>query len=131
MLAESPLAIAPEALRSLLPLTEDADRVIKAKFSTDPTARILPGQEYSMLCRQRVVEEDAGFTVFPPLLLVNRYGNVFARDLHGRDTLLLKAYPGRPTYLLKPSSTRVGDDPRFYPVSRDSLRLAWGVDVLP
>jgi hypothetical protein len=121
----------PEALRTLLPLTKDADRLVKVEFSTDPTARILPGEPYSMLCRQRIIEEDAGFTVLPPLLLANRHGNIFARDLHARDTLLLAAYPDRRIYLLKPPSTRVGDDPRFYPVSRDSLRLAWGVEVLP
>ncbi len=120
-----------EALRLLRPLTKDADRVVKVEFSTDPTARILPGEPYSMLCRQRIIEEAAGFTVLPPLLLANRHGNIFARDLHARDTLLLEAYPDRPIYLLKPPSTRVGDDPRFYHVSRDSLRLAWGVDALP
>ena len=103
----------------------------EVEFSTDPTARILPGEPYSKLCRQRIIEEAAGFTVLPPLLLANRHGNIFARDLHARDTFLLEAYPDRPIYLLKPASTRVGDDPRFYPVSRDSLRLAWGVDTLP
>jgi hypothetical protein len=50
---------------------------------------------------------------------------VYARDLHGRDTLLVRAYPERPIFLLKPATEAIGEPPRFYPVSRDSLERAW------
>lgn len=34
------------------------------------------------------------FTVYSPFLLAGRDGNLFVRDLHGRNTLMLARYPG-------------------------------------
>ncbi len=66
----------------------------------------------------------AGGTVLPAI-------NVFARDLHARDTLLFAAYPDRAVFLLKPDDTGVASLLRFHPVSVDSLYRTWGLGSLP
>jgi hypothetical protein len=62
-----------------------------------------------------------------PLLVLDD-GNVYARDLHARDTLLLAAYPNRPIYALRATSTAADAVPVFVPVSRDSLHRAWNAE---
>ena len=112
------------ALAALEPLAGDSIRLVRSDISSDPTLRRLPGYQYTPLCNERLAEDASGFTLFPPNLL-SRHGEVrFARDLHGRDSVLLAGYDG-PVYLLKPSSPAVGEVPRFHPVSRDSLWQAW------
>ena len=112
------------ALAALEPLVGDSVRLVRSEVSSDPTLRRLPGAEYTALCNQRLAEDAAGFTLFPPNLLSRRTDVRFVRDLHGRDSVLLAGYDG-PVYLLKPSSPAVGAVPQFYPVSVDSLRKAW------
>ncbi|MGH7627645.1 MAG: hypothetical protein ACREOJ_20310, partial [Gemmatimonadaceae bacterium] len=73
-------------------------------------------------CVARIQDDRSGFTLFPPFLLAHGGGNMYVRDLGARDTLLMKRYPDRPVYLLKPASSDVGDMPRFYPVQRQALR---------
>ncbi len=114
-----------DALAALRPLLADSARLIGSPVSPDTTEQYLPGSNYATNCLARITEDRAGFTLFTPLLLSHGGDNVYARDLHARDTLLLAAYPGRPLYLLKPASARIGEPPRFYPVSRDSLERAW------
>ncbi len=76
--------------------------------------------------------EDSGRPgrIYPysPLINAERNNNVFARDLHARDTLLLAAYPNRAVFLLKPEDTGVASLLRFHPVSVDSLYRTWGLD---
>lgn len=117
------------AAAALLPLLADSARLVKSPFSADPTALTLPGAVYPPLCLARLREDQEGFTVFAPMLLAGAHGNVFARDLHARDSLLLAEYPGRPVYLLRPHGTSVGAEPRFDEVSLDSLRRAWDVET--
>lgn len=112
------------ALAALEPLVRDSIRLVRSQESTDPTLRRLPGFEYTPLCNERVAEDASGFTLFPPNLLSRRADVRFARDLHGRDSLLLAGYAGA-VYLLKPSSTAVGAVPQFHPVAVDSLWAAW------
>jgi hypothetical protein len=72
------------------------------------------------------VEEDrAGFTVYLPFLVADGDSVVYARDLHARDSVLLARYPTRTVYLVRPPSDSDGVVPRFWRVSRDSLRAAW------
>jgi hypothetical protein len=113
------------ALAALRPLLRDSARTIGSPFSPDTTERLQPGTRYSPRCLARIAEDRAGFTLFPPLLLAHGGGNVYARDLHERDSLLVRAFPGRPIYLLRPATARVGEPPRFYRVSLDSLERAW------
>jgi len=115
-------------LERLRPALADRSRLERSPFSPDPTARYLPGRSYSELCLARRRDDQLGFTLFPPLLLA-RGDNVYARDLHARDTLLLAAYPDRPVYLLRPPTAALGEQPAFFPVSRDSLYAAWTGDT--
>jgi hypothetical protein len=113
------------AVSALRPLLQDSTELVGSPFSPDTTEQFLPGSTYSRRCLSRINEDRAGFTLFTPLLLAHGGNNVYARDLHGRDTLLIRSYSERPLYLLKPASAEIGEPPRFYPLSRDSLEHAW------
>ncbi len=111
----------PPAVAVIRPLLADSARVAKTILSPDPTERVRAGRPYSPRCNARVRENWNGFTVYSPLLLAGRDGNLFVRDLHGRDTLMLARYPERPAYLLRRSSYRITSPFVFDPVNRDSL----------
>ena len=111
----------PDAVSRLRPLLADSGRVQKTTFSPDPTERVLAGIRYGPRCAGRIKEDWRGFTLFSPLILAGKDGNVFARDLHGRDTLLLRQYPGRPVYLLKRSTARIESPLVFERVDPDSI----------
>ena len=111
-------------LAALEPLVGDSVRLVRSEISSDPTLRRLPGVEYAPICNERLAEDASGFTLFPPNLLSRRTDVRFARDLHGRDSVLLAGYDGA-VYLLKPSTPAVGAVPQFYPVRIDSLWDAW------
>ena len=119
-----------EAFEALRPLLGDSIHLVGSPVSPDTTEQYLLGSKYSNDCVARITDDRAGFTLFTPLLLAHGGGNVYARDLHGRDTLLVRAYPNRPLYLLKPATAGIGEPPRFYPLSRDSLEHAWRDDTL-
>ncbi|GAC1647503.1 MAG: hypothetical protein NVS4B3_01630 [Gemmatimonadaceae bacterium] len=87
--------------------------------------RILPGSPYTPHCAGRVTDDEHGVTLHLPLVLAQWGGNIYARDLHARDTLLLTDYPGRPLWVLRPTSSRLGEPPRFVRASLDSLHAAW------
>jgi len=109
----------------MLPLLNDSTRVVRSPFSVDSTERFLPGAPYGPRCVRRVQEDRGGFTVYLPFLVADGDNVVYARDLHARDTMLLARYPSRAVYLVRPSSDSEGALPRFWPLSRDSLRAAW------
>ena len=109
------------AVAELLPLLADSGRLVR---STTAGTRLLPGARYTRECVKRLREDDEGFTIHLPLLLAGRGQDiVYARDLHGRDSLLLIQYPDRFVYLLRPS--RPGAEPEFVPLDRDSLMASW------
>jgi hypothetical protein len=108
-------------------LGRDSAFVAKSTLSPDFTERVRPGVRYSADCLRRIDEDRAGFLHYVPLRLITTGGNIYARDLHARDSLLLAEYPDRPVYLLSRAGTR-GDDPAvFLPLRRDSLVAAWRV----
>jgi hypothetical protein len=110
-------------LRSLL---ADSSRLVNAESVTgDPSLRLMPGIRYPRHCIAKIEANRSGFTLFPPLLLARGSGNVYARDLGARDSLLVAEYSNRPLYLLKPATGGVGAEPRFFPLRRDSLMAAW------
>jgi hypothetical protein len=115
----------------LFPLLVDSARVVRSPFSADSTERFLPGAAYGPRCLRRVEEDRAGFTVYLPFLIAGGENVVYARDLHARDTMLLSRYPSRSAYLVRPSSDSEGAVPRFWPLSRDSLRAAWAQSETP
>ena len=116
------------AMTALFPLLKDSARVIKSPFSPDGSEKVLPGTAYSARCVRRITEDREGFTLLGPLLLV-RDGNVYARDLHARDTLLLRDFPGRRLYLLHPHGDQIDRAPTFTPVSMDSVTRAWALEA--
>jgi hypothetical protein len=52
--------------------------------------------------------------------------NLYARDLHGRDTLLLAGHGGGAVWLLRAASSAVGAPLVLEPVNLDSARADWG-----
>ena len=114
-----------DALRALAPLLADSLRVTKSEVSPDRTERVLPGQAYEPVCVRRIEEDRAGYTFLAPILAVRRGANVYARDLHARDSLLLDPLGARPVYLLRPRSSELGAPLALFPVSLDSARADW------
>lgn len=106
-------------------LARDSAHVAKSTLTPDPTERVRPGVRYAAVCLQRIAEDRTGFLHYVPLRLITTGGNVYARDLHARDSLLLAEYPDRPVYLLTRAGTRVDDPTVFLPLRRDSLIAAW------
>ena len=112
--------------QALEPLTRDSSRLAGSEATTgDPSLRLRPGERYPAYCLEKIRQNQAGFTVYAPLLLGRAGGNVYARDLGPRDSLLVDALPDRTVYLLRPASGAVGAPPVFRVLDRDSLRVAW------
>lgn len=116
-------ALAEQRLAVLL--ARDSAHVIKSTLTPDPTERVRPGVRYDATCLRRIAEDRSGFLHYVPLRLITTGGNLYARDLHARDSLLLREFPDRPTYLLTRAGTRVDDPVVFVPLARDSLFAAW------
>ncbi|HEX4934186.1 MAG TPA: glycosyltransferase family 39 protein [Gemmatimonadaceae bacterium] len=116
-----------EAYRQLQVLTVDSARLEMGVLTPDRTLRSLPGRPYVPRCVRRVLEDRAGFTLGTATLAQPRGSNVFVRDLHARDTVLLREYPGRPLYLLRPESSEAGAPLRLERLSLDSLSAEWQV----
>ncbi|MBW7932690.1 MAG: hypothetical protein H3C62_03580 [Gemmatimonadaceae bacterium] len=108
-------------------LAQDSAYVVKSELTPDPTERVRPGAAYTATCLQRIEDDRAGFLHYAPLRLVTSGGNVYARDLHARDSLLMAEFPGRPVYLLRRAGTRVDAPLVFQPIDRDSVMAAWRV----
>jgi hypothetical protein len=114
------------ALAALFPLLADSARTVRSPFSLDVTERYLPGTAYTPTCIQRLTEDRAGFTLLAPLLYVDWGTNVYARDMHERNLALVRRYPNRLVYLLRPPTNATGALPELYSLRRDSLQVAWG-----
>ena len=104
----------------------DSARTVKSPLSLDVTERYLPGTAYTPTCLQRLSEDQAGFTLLAPVLYRDWGTNIYARDMHERNLALVRRYPNRPIYLLRPSSNATGVLPELYPLRGDSLQAAWG-----
>lgn len=113
------------AVALLIPLLRDSARVVRSELSPDRSERMLPGSVYTARCHARIQDDREGFTLLAPLMAANWGSNIYARDLHARDTLLLKAYAGRRVYLLRPSSGDDGAPLRLQPLRTDSLKAVW------
>jgi hypothetical protein len=107
----------------LSPVLPDSGRLVALRESPDTTLRLLPGAPYTPRCVERVREDQAGFALYPPLLVVE--GNRYIRDLHQRDTLLFPSGESMPKWLLVKDQRSVNSPPRLLPLNPDSLRQAW------
>lgn len=119
-----------DAFRQLQPMRGDSLRLVREVLSPDRTLRSLPGASYGEVCQARLRDDRAGFTVLASALALPRDGNVYARDLQARDTLLLRANPGRPVYLIRPTSSELNAPLMMERLSADSLAGAWGTSLL-
>ena len=115
----------PTAVAALMPLLRDRAQV---KLVTLPSGAFWPVQSsvgYSPQCRERVQESSAGLVPLAPLLLSGGPTNIYVRDLHARDSLLLKQYPNRPIFVVRRDSSAAGVTLRYHRASRDSLIGSW------
>src|SRR5687768_3945921 len=113
------------AMARLLPLAADSLRLIESTLSQDNTQRVLPGFGYPSSCQRRLLEDRAGYTFFAPLLARDMGSNIYARELHARDTLLLARYPERAVYLLRAASSVAAAPLVLERVDLDSARTEW------
>jgi hypothetical protein len=114
-----------DAESRLAPLLADSVRVRSSPLSPDSTEKILPGIAYDQTCVTRINQDRAGYTHLAPLLLEHGSGNVYARDLQARDSLLLAEYPTRPVYLFRRKSAEADAPYEWLPLRRDSLYATW------
>lgn len=82
------------ALRGLM---KDSSFVVASSVSPDTTERMVPGAVYDAACSERVLADREGYALFPPFLLDQTSGNIYARDFQIRDSVLLRRYPSRRT----------------------------------
>ncbi len=109
----------------LAPLLVDSSRVHTSPLSPDSTEKLLPGAMYDRTCVARINDDRVGYTHLAPLLLERGSGNVYARDLQARDSLMVEAYPGRSVYLLRRKGADADAPYEWLPLKRDSLFTAW------
>jgi hypothetical protein len=109
----------------LEPLLKDSARVRTSPLSPDSTEKVLQGARYDQTCITRINEDRAGYTHLAPLLLERGSGNIYARDLQGRDSLMTAEYPERPVFLLYRIGASADSAFKWIPLTRDSLMSAW------
>jgi hypothetical protein len=119
------------ALDRLRPLSSDSLQVLSSTLSPDHTERMRPGSTYSPTCQRRIVEDRGGYAFFAPLLARDPGSNIYARELHARDTVLVQRYSDRPVYLLRAESSDVGSRLVLERVSLDSARAEWATSTPP
>jgi hypothetical protein len=117
------------SLAVLLPLLRDSSRAERSRLSPDGTERVVPGTLYTPRCMSRIAEDREGYTFLTPIHAMDLGSNVYMRDLHERDTLLLQQYAGRPMYLLRATSSEIGAPLALIPLAMDSVRAAWANDA--
>jgi len=107
------------------PLLADSALLVPSTVSPDVTERMLPGARYSSRCLARIADDQAGFTLLAPLLAKDVGTNIYARDLHERDSLLIRDYPTRPVYLLRSAGPESDAPLELIELKRDSLLSSW------
>lgn len=112
---------AAQATAALRKLVTDSGLVSRQDLAPGVSVRMQRGYSPDTVCVARVREMLEGVTPLAPLLVLDD-GNVYVRDLHARDSMVLAAYPERPVFLLHGAGVASDALPRFYPISRDSLR---------
>jgi hypothetical protein len=109
----------------LEPLLKDSARVRTSPLSPDSTEKVLQGAKYDQTCITRINEDRIGYTHLAPLLLERGSGNIYARDLQARDSLMTATYPARSVFLLYRIGASADSAFRWIPLKRDSLMSAW------
>jgi hypothetical protein len=119
---------AADLQRRLAPFHSDSASIRADRSLPDTTVRFAPDGPRADVCRRRLLEDRNGFTLYPPALLAGqRGGNIFLRDLHALDSLMLPAFGDRPLWLLL-KDPAVGSELRFVKVPVDSMHDEWRTD---
>ena len=105
-------------------IAAELPRLVRLRVVGDSMIRLTAGAAIAPVCLRRIQENQAGFTLFTPLLLAGKSGNLFMRDLHARDSLLLQLHPGKPVYLLVKDTTATAPL-RLLPLRMDSALAEW------
>jgi Dolichyl-phosphate-mannose-protein mannosyltransferase len=113
------------AYAALVPLLADSARLELRRLASGANLRVLPGTQYTPRCVHRILESERGVIPLAPILLARYGGNVYARDLHERDTLLFQAFPDRPVWVLHAANATRDALPVFSPGNRDSMLAVW------
>lgn len=87
-----------DAELALRPMLADSTRVRPSDVSPDTTERMLPGLVYDPDCSSQVLADREGYALYPPFLLDNSTGNVYARDFGPRDSVVQRLFPERASY---------------------------------
>ncbi|MEP6590955.1 MAG: hypothetical protein ABJC19_07215 [Gemmatimonadota bacterium] len=119
---------AAEFIPTARALADTTRRLVRVRVVGDSAVHLVAGAPIAPRCMRRIRENQAGFTSFTPLLLAGHGGNLFVRDLHARDSLILRAHPGRPVYLLLTDTTAAAPL-RLLPVALDSAVAEWRADA--
>ena len=105
-------------------IADTSRRLVRLRSVGDSAIHLTAGAMVAEVCLRRIRENQAGFTLYTPLLLAGRSGNLFVRDLHARDSLLLRRHSGRRVYLML-KDTGSTAPLRLLPVSLDSAMAEW------
>jgi hypothetical protein len=102
------------AEQALLPLLRESALVHRVAAGPGANIPIQAGYAYPEWCTRQVTLSARGVTPLAPESILDD-GNVYARDLGARDTLLLATYRNRPVFVLEPSSNASDALPSFSP----------------
>jgi hypothetical protein len=102
----------------------DSAHLMTNRTMHDTTVRLAPDAPWTAKCLRRLAEDSAGYAVFPSVMLAHGDGNIYLRDLHARDTVLLASMARHPVWLLT-EAPEAGGALRFERVSPDSMRADW------
>ena len=116
-------------IRRLDGMLGDSTGVVTVRTGSGYNIRVQRNVAYTPKCMSRVAEVERGVVALAPILAAPSDGNVYARDLHARDTALVARYPGRPIWLLAAADSTPNALPRFYRVNPDSLRQVWAAEA--
>jgi hypothetical protein len=103
------------AEQALLPLLRDSALVHRVAAGPGANVAIQAGYPYPEWCTRQVTLSARGVTPLAPESILDD-GNVYARDLGTRDSLLLATYRNRPAFVLEPSSSASDALPSFSPL---------------
>ena len=120
---ESTSARGPAVVAAVRAIATDTSLLLQMPDSPDKSGRMRLGAMYGPACQARLADDRAGTTLLGPLLFPRR-DMIYARDLHGRDTLLLAEHQQRETWVLVPASSEEGALPVLRRAPRDSIIAA-------
>jgi hypothetical protein len=103
------------------PSRADSSRLRALSPAPDTTLRVLPGSEWDAECVSHVREDEAGFALFAPAILITNSELMVVRDLHRRPPATQPPY-----FLLRRDGTSVESPFEILELDPDSLRRAWG-----